>query len=109
MEKLGWLRGSLHDNGDYRVHYKYFAKANITTIVGEYESVVVNESSTYGDDAINGCLFVLGECRTPGEYPTPGSSYSKYLKAKHLLLAEVEPLVMSEVLRDLYIVTSKAK
>ncbi|KAF3885660.1 DUF4132 domain-containing protein [Tolypothrix bouteillei] len=108
MEHLGWVRGRLHDHGDYRVHYKYFAKANVTAIIGDYENQHVEQSSIWGDDAIDGCCFFTGDF-SPYEYPEPGSWYHRQTQKEHLLLGEIDPLVMSEVLRDLYTVTAKAK
>jgi len=107
MESLGWIRGNLQDRGDYSVHYKYFAKSDTTAIIGDYENQHVEQNSIFGDDAIDGCLFLAGEHQYVDEYPVPGSWYDKQLKAKHLLLNQVDPLVISEVLRDLYIVTAK--
>lgn len=109
MESLGWQQGGLHDHGDYRVHYKYFSKQNVTAIAGDYEHQHVAQSGIYGDDAIDGCLFLAGEHSHPYEYPAPGSWYDKHLKAKHLHLGEVDSLVITEVLRDLHIVTAKRK
>ena len=110
MESLGWLKGGLHDHGDFGVNYKYFPQADITAIIGDYEYQHVAQDSIYGDDAIDGCLFFPGKSQQPDEYPIPGSWYDKnHFKGSHLKLKDVDTLVMSEVLRDLYIVTSKAK
>ncbi|MEM7595859.1 MAG: DUF4132 domain-containing protein, partial [Cyanobacteria bacterium P01_A01_bin.83] len=109
MESLGWLKGGLHDHGDFSVNYKYFPQADITAIIGDYEYQFVAQDSIYGDDAIDGCLFFPGKTEQPYEYPSPGSWYDKnHFKGSHLKLKNVDALVMSEVLRDLYIVTSKA-
>jgi hypothetical protein len=110
MSSRGWQRGALDEHGFYRTHYKYFAKANITVIVGDYVNQHVEQSSISGDDAIEGCLFVIGQHHEPHEYPAPGSSaqnvvqgssLEKLLQAKRLPLREVPPLILSEVLRDL--------
>lgn len=108
MEKLGWVRGRLHDHGDYKAHYKYFATSNITAITGDYENQHVEQNSIYGNDAIDGCCFFTGE-HEPYDYPAPGSWYHCHTGKEHVLLNDVEPLILSEVLRDLYIVTAKAK
>ena len=110
MESLGWLKGSSYDSGNFPVNYKYFPEANITAIVGDYECQHVVQDAIWGDDAIDGCLFFPGQAPKPYDYPLPGSRYNdKYFKGKHLKLKDVDDLVMSEVLRDLYIVTSKAR
>ena len=109
MESLGWLKGGLHDHGDFCVNYKYFLEADITAITGDYECQHTAQDSIWGNDAIDGCLFFPGKSPQPYEYPLLGSWYDKnYFKGKHLKLKDVDDLVMSEVLRDLYIVTSKA-
>ncbi|NEQ48487.1 MAG: DUF4132 domain-containing protein [Leptolyngbya sp. SIOISBB] len=110
MEKQGWRKGALHDHGDYRVHYKYFPKADLTAIVGNYENQHTQQSSIYGDDLINACLFVVGHYPEPYQYPKPGSWDDKRMKATRVpRVGEVDALVISEVLRDLTIVASAAK
>ena len=110
MESLGWLKGGLHDHGDFSLNYKYFPQANITAIIGDYESQHAAQDSIWGDDAIDGCLFFPGKCQQLYEYPLPGSWYDKkHFQGSHFKLKDVDALVISEVLRDLYIVTSKAK
>ena len=100
----------MHDHGDFAVNYKYFPQADITAIIGDYESQHAAQDSIWGDDAIDGCLFFPGQCQQPDEYPLPGSWYDKnHFQGSHLKLKDVDALVISEVLRDLYIVTSKAK
>lgn len=100
MESRGWLKGVIHDNGDYSLHYKYFSKANITAVVGEYECMHIAQSSISGHEALDGCCFLVGEHK-PYEYPAPGSWYDRQVKADRLSLGEVDPLTLSEVLRDL--------
>ncbi|MGB8699183.1 MAG: DUF4132 domain-containing protein [Thermosynechococcaceae cyanobacterium] len=101
MEKLGWQRGGLHDHGDYKVHYKDFDQGKVTAVVGDYECQHVEKSSIWGADAIDGCLFLVGQHREPYEYPAPGSWAEKHTQGKRLPLRDVHPLVISEVLRDL--------
>lgn len=89
MESRGWLRGSSPNGSvDYCVHYKYFAKANVTAVVGEYEHMHVVQSSIEGDEALDGCCFLAGE---------------------HLPDGEVDPLALSEVLRDLTAIAAQKK
>jgi hypothetical protein len=105
MEAQGWLKGGLHDHGDYCVHYKYFSQGNVTAIAGEYESQHVQQSSIWGDDAITGCLFVQGECAQPYDYPKPGSWNQKQSKLTCLKLSEINSIAISEVIRDLTLVS----
>jgi hypothetical protein len=109
MEKFGWQRGALHDHGDYRVHYKDFDQGKITAVVGDYECQHVEKSSIWGSDAIDGCLFLVGQHREPYEYPTSVSWAEKYTEGKRIPLREVHPLVMSEVLRDLTAIATAAQ
>ena len=109
MEKQGWLKGRLHDHGDYSVHHKYFEQADVTAVVGDYEHQHAQQSSIYGDDAIDGCLFLAGHHPKIYDYPTPGSWYDQQLKAKHQRLGAVSPLVISEVLRDLSAIAATTK
>jgi hypothetical protein len=106
MESQGWLKGGLHDHGDYRVHYKYFSRGDVTAIVGDYESQHVQQSSIWGDDAIKGCLFIQGECAQPYDYPKPGSWYAQQSKLTCLNLDKVDPIVISEVIRDMTMISS---
>jgi Domain of unknown function (DUF4132) len=106
MEKLGWYQGALHDHGDYRLHYKDFVQGNITAIVGDYQSQHVNKARILGSDAIDGCLFLVGQHREPYHYPVPGTWAEQYAEGKRLRLGEVDPLVISEVLRDLTAITT---
>jgi len=106
MQKQGWLKGALHDHGDYHVHYKYFEAADLTAIVGDYEYQFVQYMDGMGDDAINACLFLTGHHPETYEYPKKGSWYSKKLEATCQKLGNVPPLVMSEVIRDLSAVAS---
>ncbi|MEO0648352.1 MAG: DUF4132 domain-containing protein, partial [Cyanobacteria bacterium J06650_10] len=106
IEKQGWLKGALHDHGDYSVHYKYFEASDLTAVVGDYEQMFVQyvDGLSGGDEAINACLFLEGKHSQIYDYPKKGSWYSKQLKAKCQTLGTVPPLVMSEVIRDLSIV-----
>jgi predicted DNA-binding WGR domain protein len=106
MESQGWLKGGLHDHGDYRVHYKYFSRGDVTAIVGDYESQHVQQSSIWGDDAIKGCLFIQGECAQPYDYPKPGSWYAQQSKLTCLTLDKVDSIVISEVIRDMTMISS---
>ena len=108
MMDRGWLRGASPSGSvDYRVHYKYFVKANVTAVVGEYEYMLVVQSSIEGDEALDGCCFLVGE-HIPDEYPAPGSRYNSCL-TKRLSLGEVSLLTLSEVLRDLTAIAAQKK
>jgi Domain of unknown function (DUF4132) len=97
LEALGWQRSGLHDHGDYTAHSKYFAAAQVTAIVGEYEEVFVNLSLDV-DESIDGCCFVAGEWKG---WDYPAGKWGKQEKTKLLKLSEVSSIVLSEVLTDL--------
>jgi Domain of unknown function (DUF4132) len=116
LENLGWQRGDLHGSGyysDYCVHLKYFPANNITAIVGEYERVYVqiNLQISNGDDKkrekIDGCCFVKGYPKNTSNYPIASHGARKEYEGTILPLGQVDALVISEVLKDLYTVSSK--
>jgi Domain of unknown function (DUF4132) len=108
MDDLGWLKGALHDHGDYSVHYKYFSEGDVTAIIGDYEYQHVQQSNSY-DAAMNGCLFLKGELAQPYEYPRTGSWYAQYSNIQCLNLSEVNRIVISEVIRDMNSITAAAQ
>jgi predicted DNA-binding WGR domain protein len=108
MDDRGWLKGALHDHGDYQVHYKYFPHGDVTAIIGDYEYQHVQQSSSY-DAAMNGCLFLKGESAQPYEYPRTGSWYAQHSKIQCLKLGEVDRIVISEVIRDMNSIVTAAQ
>jgi predicted DNA-binding WGR domain protein len=109
IESRGWLKGGLHDHGDYCVNYKYFPQGDVTAIIGDYETLHVAQSDIWGDVTMKGCLFIKGECKQPYEYPKTGSWYAQNSKLTCLKLGEVDRIVISEVLRDMTAIASSAK
>jgi hypothetical protein len=103
LEALGWQRSGLHDHGDYAAHFKYFAAAQVTAIVGDYEEVFVNLSLDV-NESIDGCCFVAGEWQG---WDYPAGRWGNQEKAKLLKLSEVSSIVLSEVLTDLNQLMSK--
>jgi hypothetical protein len=103
LESLGWQRSGLHDHGDYSAHSKYFAAAQVTAIVGDYQQVSVMLS--LDNESIDGCCFVAGEWKG-WDYPA-GRWGNNQEKSKLLKLSEVSSIVLSEVLTDLNQVVSK--
>jgi Domain of unknown function (DUF4132) len=106
LEGLGWQKSGLHDHGDYSAHYKYFATAQLTAVVGEYEQVFASLGIDIGDgvESIDGCCFVAGEWKG---WDYPAGQWSSQEKAKLLKLSEVGSIIFSEVLTDLNQVMSK--
>jgi predicted DNA-binding WGR domain protein len=109
LENLGWEKGDLHDHGDYSVHLKYFPSENVTAIVGDYEEVFVQTNLQIGNglEKIDGCCFVKGYPKNTWSYPV-GSTWGRQEYEDAILsLGQVDALVISEVLKDLYTVSSK--
>jgi hypothetical protein len=104
LEAMGWQRSGLHDHGDYAAHSKYFAAAQVTAIVGDYEEVYVSLIDLDVTESIDGCCFVAGEWKG-WDYPAGRSGNQE--KTKLLKLSEVSPIVLSEVLTDLNQLMSK--
>jgi hypothetical protein len=100
----------LHDHGDYSLHFKYFAAADITAVVGDYEEVFVDLSVVIGAgmEAIDGCCFLRGLHNHLEDYPSE-QPWHRDLSSQRIPLAEVEPIIISEVLKDLIAVTAKAQ
>jgi hypothetical protein len=109
LENLGWEKGGLHDHGDYSIHLKYFPSADVTAIVGEYEEVFVQTNLQIGNgfEKIDGCCFVKGLPKSTWSYPVGGAWGRKEYEDMILTLGQVDALVISEVLKDLYTVRSK--
>jgi Domain of unknown function (DUF4132) len=102
LEALGWQRSGLHDHGDYSAHSKYFAAAQVTAIVGDYQQVSVNLS--LDNESIDGCCFVAGEWKG---WDYPAGRWGNQEKTRLIKLSEVSPIVLSEVLTDLNQLMSK--
>ncbi len=106
LEALGWKRSGLHDHGNYSAHAKHFAAAQVTAVVGDYQQVFVSLMDLDVVESIDGCCFVAGEWNG-WDYPAGRSGNQE--KTKLLKLAEVSPIVLSEVLTDLQQLMSKRK
>ncbi len=101
LEKSGWQRGPLHDHGDFHEHYKHFPGANVTA-EAEYDDALW--ASNIADPvkvAVKACVFWEGLIVPDW--------WARRDTAKALKLAEVDPVVLSEVLADLTFLASKAE
>ena len=79
-------------------HSKSFCGANVTAVV-QYPGVPVGNIGGWDDQNIERCFFVAG-IYTPQDYP----DHKRVLK-----LGAVDPVVISEVLRDLTVLATKGK
>ena len=98
LEKQNWLRGALGDHGDFHEHLKPFPNANITAMV-RYDVGMCVGMRDEGSDRIEHCFFLNGI-----------HSYYEYSSSKldHVMqLGNVDPVIISEVLRDLSNLASK--
>lgn len=110
LENLGWVRSQLHDHGDYTAHCKYFPGANLTAFVGEWDEVFVDLSVQIGSgkEKLDSCCFLVGRHLDLYDYPT--NSWQRQHKAYEILpLAQVDPIALSEVLKDLYTIAAKGE
>ncbi len=98
LQKLGWVRGAVGDGGMYYEHAKPFY-ANTVTAVIQYPGVPMGYLVGWQDQVIEHCFFV------PGIYK-PDDAYPKHENL--LKLGDVDPVVMSEVLRDLALLSHKS-
>lgn len=99
LEKMGWTRGIPQDAGIYYEHSKAFLNANVTAFV-HYQGVPVGGMEDWDDQTIESCMFVPG-IRKP-------TWYDDHTK-EALPLGSIDPVVLSEVLRDLTLIASKGK
>jgi hypothetical protein len=98
LERLGWARGIPEHAGVFHEHSKPFYAANVTAIV-QYEGVPVKRMVHWKDQAIERCFFI------PGIY-APAIHIHHQQK---LRLRQVDPVVVSEVLRDLSTIAAQGK
>jgi hypothetical protein len=91
------------------VHYKYFPRADVTAIVGDYEVMHVEQAYISGDAKMTGCVFLGGECTAPYDYPGASNAYRSKPDQEILKLGTVDRVVISEVLRDLSAIANAAQ
>lgn len=99
LEKNQWSRGLAADAGVFSEHSKYFAGADVTAIV-IYDGIGMQYIMESEAQAINSCFFVKGRSEP--------SYYRDAKNAGAMPLAEVDYVVVSEVLRLLTALTAKA-
>jgi predicted DNA-binding WGR domain protein len=105
VENSGWRRGRT-DQGEIQTHWKYFPKFNVTAVIGEYENVF-HGGDVYGTEVIDGCCFVAGEY-TPEAYPCD-RQWVNSREPERILLQNIEPLLLSEILRELTAIAALAE
>jgi predicted DNA-binding WGR domain protein len=98
LERHGWNRGIPEDGGVFSEHTKPFLGANVTAVI-QYPGIPVGYMVDWEDQKLESCFFVPGTY-TPEMYPD---------HKKALPLGAVDPVVISEVLGTLGVLTSKGK
>jgi predicted DNA-binding WGR domain protein len=97
LDRMGWARGIPEDGGAFHEHSKAFYGANVTAFLTYEEGIIIGYMDGSEDQKLTGCFFVKG-IYTPRIYP----------KHENILpLGEVDAVVVSEVLRDLFAIQSK--
>jgi hypothetical protein len=102
LEKLGWTRGSAMDNGQVNGHSKYFPSADLTAVVIMEEGFTVGYREGWTDQTISDIYFV------PGQYQvTWGRGWGK--QETVIPLKTLDPVIASEILKDLSELAAKGK
>ncbi|WP_028973682.1 WGR and DUF4132 domain-containing protein [Spirochaeta cellobiosiphila] len=103
LEKAGWIRGVGLDAGSFDEHSRYFPSSNITVIATYDGAVGMGYIEAEEKVNFNYIYFVKGQ-REPDGY------YESDKKKKDLLsLNEVPPMIISEVISDISLLTLKAE
>ncbi len=102
LEKMGWIRGEPMDGGGFDEHSKQFPAAGVTAVVFYEGCVAMGYIDPDEKLTLTGAIFVKG-MREPSGY---GWGHKK---DEVLPLGKVDPIVISEVLRDLEVLEAKAK
>lgn len=100
LDKRGWVRGAV-ESGVFNEHRKYFGDADVTAIC-VYQGVPLYYQDAE-DQYIDACFFVKGKVE-----PQFDRDVKQALKGA-LALGVVDAVVVSEVLRDLFDLSKKAK
>ncbi len=99
LDKFGWIRDAPGDGGGFHGHSKPFYQANVTAVVQYQEGVGVGQIVDSPDQQIEYVAFVPG-IQEMHWWPR---------HKDRVLLREVDPLVISEVLNDMLMLVAKAK
>lgn len=99
LDKLGWTRDMPADGGGFCGHFKPFYGSNITAVIQYSDGVAPGWIVDAGDQQIRYVTCVPG-IRKAEYWPTHND---------RLVLGEIDPVVLSEVLNDMLYVASKAK
>ncbi len=99
LERLDWIRGLPQDAGIFHEHVKPFHHADITAVLHYEDGIPIGYMEGWDNQRLRGCYFVPGIAHPHGLWH--GSK-------NKLPLGKVDLVVVSEVLRDLHVLASKA-
>ncbi len=99
LERLGWSRGLPVSHGYYHCHSKQFYESKLTAVV-EYDKGIQMMMALEGEPQQITSCYILPGLHKPAE---------GYYGQEKFPLKEVDPVVISEVLNDLTVLTSKGK
>jgi hypothetical protein len=100
LEKLGWTRGAPQDAGIFTEHVKVFHSADVTAVV-TYDGVPVGYMEGWEDQDVRTCFFLKGTRHQTGWMESDSKDA--------IPLKQVDPVVISEVLKDLTQIVSKVR
>jgi hypothetical protein len=98
LDRLGWERGTPMDGGYFHAHSKPFPGANVTAVIA-YPGIHAGFMDAEEEQAVDRCFFLEGihgpRGHTDGDPGVP--------------LANVHPIAVSEVLKDLATLAEKSR
>ncbi len=100
LERSGWLRGGVGDNGSVMNYYKHFPALNTTAIVLFDPGYSIGMMQEAEDQTVGGCFFIQGEVDSRSYY------WSEPQEA--MTLRDISPAMISEVITDMQKVATKA-
>lgn len=99
LERCNWLRESVGDGGIFCGHYKYFPGKDLTAFVS-YPGIIVGMLTESDKQQFEDIGFYKGRVKVDSWYSRADAARAK--------LADIDAIVMSEVLGDLTLVMNKA-
>src|SRR5262249_46189905 len=102
LEKSGWRHGPLRDHGEFDEQYKHFPSAGVTARAQyDGDGIWAANIASGGTVAIKRCTFLKG-------LVVPQWAWERN-PPPTLLLGDVDPVVLSEVVADLAFLASKGE
>jgi hypothetical protein len=108
LERLGWQRGVPMDGGVFHNFSRYFPGADVTAILGIETGIPIGYMEGWEDQKMTGCIFLSGPQRPMG-YLRHFQGMVRGEKSPVISPAQVDPVVISEVLSDMAQAASKGK